>query len=670
LQQFLRFGETRAITQQLLLAQADQATLLTSEKDRDREQRVRERDVERDREREERDRNLLQQQLKAEADLKRIIEKSNLKPKEEPEERPRERGRTRSPPLPPSSRPSRSSPQPLSPREKQAPLNLKQPLPVQNGPLSSVSSPPSLNSSPLSVSPLNRLQSMQPFDFRKMPPVNDISRRRQSDTTECGPLPGLNGPSWHLPPPLPLQNSAAPVNMSQQALAPNPLAHGFSPLCDRKSPVSKSDKTGNSEFDSEDDDDDDDRFSALNLSRDNSGKIGKKSGPHSRKGMSPMKRGWGSTANLPLNLGTQLINPATGKKRVQCNVCLKTFCDKGALKIHFSAVHLREMHKCTVEGCNMMFSSRRSRNRHSANPNPKLHSPHLRRKISPHDGRSSQSHPLLMPPHGALSLPGGGLNSLAFGAFPLLNHSSDLRNQGMDLKHSLDLTLGKYDDRRQDNNYPSSEDGAVNSADYMDDDDDYEGIVVVGDEEEEKTSDEDVKRVKISMSDAEEGDSNEDSISVVDNQSLKEEASDGPPKAKRGRKRKNQNPTKCSVPVRMTHDDGMSTDGEESRDGVDRSKDGDGTDEKGGDRGDPLQKLENLSQGRLNDSNSTRDRSSPHARGCDKRGRGSPSRSPGSSASNDRESFTNETPEGKFNVLKIKTPYIPHKSYGLVEQDA
>lgn len=41
--------------------------------------------------------------------------------------------------------------------------------------------------------------------------------------------------------------------------------------------------------------------------------------------------------------------------------CFKTFCDKGALKIHNSAVHLKEMHKCTVEGCEMMFSSRRSR---------------------------------------------------------------------------------------------------------------------------------------------------------------------------------------------------------------------------------------------------------------------------------------------------------------------
>ena len=61
------------------------------------------------------------------------------------------------------------------------------------------------------------------------------------------------------------------------------------------------------------------------------------------------------------NIGISYVSPTTGKKRVQCNVCLKTFCDKGALKIHFSAVHLREMHKCTVDGCNMMFSSRRSR---------------------------------------------------------------------------------------------------------------------------------------------------------------------------------------------------------------------------------------------------------------------------------------------------------------------
>ncbi|OUC40239.1 zinc finger, C2H2 type [Trichinella nativa] len=84
----------------------------------------------------------------------------------------------------------------------------------------------------------------------------------------------------------------------------------------------------------------------------------------------------------PWNLSNLGTNPLTGKKRVQCRICWKTFCDKGALKIHVSAVHLREMHKCTIEGCTMMFSSRRSRNRHSANLNPKLHSPTVARNGS------------------------------------------------------------------------------------------------------------------------------------------------------------------------------------------------------------------------------------------------------------------------------------------------
>lgn len=88
----------------------------------------------------------------------------------------------------------------------------------------------------------------------------------------------------------------------------------------------------------------------------------------------------------PSSLAQLGTNPLTGKKRVQCRVCLKTFCDKGALKIHISAVHLREMHQCTVEGCNMVFSSRRSRNRHSANQNPKLHTPTYRRNSLPGSG--------------------------------------------------------------------------------------------------------------------------------------------------------------------------------------------------------------------------------------------------------------------------------------------
>ena len=82
-----------------------------------------------------------------------------------------------------------------------------------------------------------------------------------------------------------------------------------------------------------------------------------------------MRRPWQSTPGY----GGTLVSPTTGKKRVLCAACRKTFCDKGALKIHYSAVHLKEMHRCTIDGCTMMFSSRRSRNRHSANPNAKLH---------------------------------------------------------------------------------------------------------------------------------------------------------------------------------------------------------------------------------------------------------------------------------------------------------
>ncbi|KAK6643869.1 hypothetical protein RUM43_000132 [Polyplax serrata] len=619
LQQFLRFGETRAITQQLLFAQADQAAALaaTFSNDRDRD-KDRERQLQ------------LHHQLKVDSDLKKAMEKSGLKPpklemapglddrsKSHREERSRTRTTTPprrlSPPhsqhmnhpTPPSIRPS---PAPPSPLHKQSPLNLLK-LPPQNGPNCSGSSPPaSLNSSPLSVSPLNRLQSMQPFDFRKAAgsgsfTSNDTGRRRTSENSDTSPSVNVTSPTWHLPPPMPLPSSAtssAPVNLSHSALSGNPLsaaslvASSFSNLLpsaggsERKSPSIKAEKGGNSEFGSEEDEEDEENsHSALNLSRDSVGKQLKKPN-HQRKGVSPIKRTWGTSSALPLNLGTQLINPATGKKRVQCNVCLKTFCDKGALKIHFSAVHLREMHKCTVEGCNMMFSSRRSRNRHSANPNPKLHSPHLRRKISPHDGRSSQSHPILIPPHGALSLPGGGLNPLSFGAFPLLTPPPELRHQtsALDLKQSLDLTLNKYDDRRTDfssnNTNQSSDDGVAghgnNHYDDMDDEEDYEGIVVVGDDEQDQEIDEqndknledDVtvvsKRFKLDMDEVGSNvDSNEDSLSVVDNQSLKEETvAEGAVKPRRGRKRKNQNPTRCAIPVRTSHDDGMSTDGEAS----------------------------------------------------------------------------------------------------------
>ncbi|KAM7048300.1 zinc finger protein basonuclin-1 isoform 2-T3 [Molossus nigricans] len=80
----------------------------------------------------------------------------------------------------------------------------------------------------------------------------------------------------------------------------------------------------------------------------------------------------------------------TKKGRVFCTACEKTFYDKGTLKIHYNAVHLKIKHKCTIEGCNMVFSSLRSRNRHSANPNPRLHMP-MNRNNRDKDLRNSLS---------------------------------------------------------------------------------------------------------------------------------------------------------------------------------------------------------------------------------------------------------------------------------------
>lgn len=108
------------------------------------------------------------------------------------------------------------------------------------------------------------------------------------------------------------------------------------------------------------------------------------------------KRARKPRARNPRVPNTALVNPNTGKPRVPCAKCKKTFCDAGALKIHNSAVHLREMHACTVKGCKMLFSSRRSRNRHAQNKNPKLHSPNARRRISPHDGRTATPYPAAM----------------------------------------------------------------------------------------------------------------------------------------------------------------------------------------------------------------------------------------------------------------------------------
>lgn len=58
-----------------------------------------------------------------------------------------------------------------------------------------------------------------------------------------------------------------------------------------------------------------------------------------------------------------------GNSGILCSICHKIYSNKGTLRVHYKTVHLREMHKCKIPGCNMVFSSVRSRNRHSQNPN-------------------------------------------------------------------------------------------------------------------------------------------------------------------------------------------------------------------------------------------------------------------------------------------------------------
>ena len=264
-------------------------------------------------------------------------------------------------------------------------------------------SPTTSNSSMTSPSPLNKLQSMHPFDYRKL-------ERRTPEISRSSvekPLPPSLSPMRFPPPGLP-PGYPMPPNFGMHP--------GMASYHHQMSKFHDSDRKAKEETK---------LFNPINLQHN------KPSHGHDLKSDREESRGPGRRAgsNIDPNrqysafhddLGTSYVNPATGKKRVQCNVCLKTFCDKGALKIHFSAVHLREMHKCSVPGCNMMFSSRRSRNRHSANPNPKLHTPHIRRKISPHDGRTHQGPTLpfavgprpqipqhhMPSPHGPAGLPG------------------------------------------------------------------------------------------------------------------------------------------------------------------------------------------------------------------------------------------------------------------------
>ncbi|KAJ8303843.1 hypothetical protein KUTeg_017426 [Tegillarca granosa] len=322
LQQFLRFGETKSIAQEIIMQDTrDQQELY------------------------------IKQTSRAESEIKKFIERSNhtmqtyMRALE-----PRHLFGNRLPFVPigsrlmsPPSLPSFSPPTPN--RELRPPIV-------------------TASSSPASSSPLGRLQTMQPFDYRR---------------EQCSPAISPSVPDKHhsgsSPSPSPQNLSTTPSSVQSSTTPP------FTPLkleVGEHLPTSLGTPMTLPIIPPQDDDCADaiDYSTNKDQSENHRSVFADRKIKHLRKSTNPIKRQWTPSASF----GTSFVGP-NGKKRVLCTACNKTFCDKGALKIHYSAVHLKEMHKCTVDGCNMMFSSRRSRNRHSANPNPKLHMPQKRIKM-------------------------------------------------------------------------------------------------------------------------------------------------------------------------------------------------------------------------------------------------------------------------------------------------
>ena len=65
--------------------------------------------------------------------------------------------------------------------------------------------------------------------------------------------------------------------------------------------------------------------------------------------------------------------PADADGTVACHICEQRFRDNLVLKEHLERVHPREMYRCNVGGCEKVFSTRKSRNRHSQNDNLHRH---------------------------------------------------------------------------------------------------------------------------------------------------------------------------------------------------------------------------------------------------------------------------------------------------------
>ena len=355
IQQFLRFGETKSIAQEIIV------------------QETRERqDI------------YIKQTSRNESEIKKFIERSNF-------------------PMPGFMRP-------FDPRHlfgNRLPFVaagnrlLSPPLPGFSPPTSRDLRPPVItvgSTSPGTTSPLGRLQTMQPFDFRHEASSPNISPGQI--VSEKNAI-GDHSPRSESPQNLSITSTSSPS--TPPPFTPQKNTNGESPMGNISSTASLSLSAPAMLVPMMPHPDDDARILNFSVKDEvhhrHSSIFADKKVKHLRKSSNPIKRQW-----LPSNaFGTTMIGP-NGKKRVLCTACNKTFCDKGALKIHYSAVHLKEMHKCSVEGCTMMFSSRRSRNRHSANPNPKLHMPQKRPKMPDgvtiiDDGSgSTPTRPLSSPP--------------------------------------------------------------------------------------------------------------------------------------------------------------------------------------------------------------------------------------------------------------------------------
>jgi hypothetical protein len=53
----------------------------------------------------------------------------------------------------------------------------------------------------------------------------------------------------------------------------------------------------------------------------------------------------------------------------RCSACGKLFPNHFGVRTHYQSEHLKLLHKCTIEGCNAAFPSKRSRDRHASNLN-------------------------------------------------------------------------------------------------------------------------------------------------------------------------------------------------------------------------------------------------------------------------------------------------------------